>query len=219
MTLRELLKEARVDEVFKLINKKDSKNAAACDRPTLDKTKSSYAKVIAELMGLPKAKAYKMSWVVKNSVDFFDKTKYVEVCFLNHDYVEPKKGLKPWGCSKGETPPKGYYNVNEDNSNKYFAAGMTSWNKIIDTPIINEGNFSPERLASEVLWEITFYGWSNVQVKDSVKELQSRLKKGRKEIKDGDCITLPPKKKGGYKIIIAKSVIEDLKNISKKSSK
>ena len=90
MTLRQLLAFIDLDAVFLLINKKDSKNIAQCDRPTMEQTVSSYNAVVNELLGKPKARKYSMPIVVKLSEDWCDHSKYPEVCFLNPKYIAPK---------------------------------------------------------------------------------------------------------------------------------
>jgi hypothetical protein len=73
MTLREALKNVNLKEVYRLINKKDQRNAAACDRPTLENTELAYVFVIRELLGKKKTKPYKYPWYVKESRDPIDK--------------------------------------------------------------------------------------------------------------------------------------------------
>ena len=172
MTLREALQQANFDEVCKLINKKDSKNVAKCDRPTLEQTRLAYKKVICELLSKPKTRSYTMHWLVQDNTDPFDKKPYVDVCFLNPKYVEPPKGTKPWG---GKNPPVGHYNCNLNKYNRTFAAGFTPWSKIIDTPIVNEGNYSLNQLVAEILWEITFYGWTEEKVEENVNIIQEKI--------------------------------------------
>ena len=211
---------ADLDKVFVLINKKDSRNAAACDRPSMAETVNSYTHVVEELLAKPCTRPYKLTWLVQESVDPIDKIKYADVCFLNPKYVAPKKGLKPWGCTKrGQVPPKGHYNCNADEHSRTFAAGWTPWSKIIDTPIINDAKFSTEKVAAEILWEMTFYGWTEETVKSGVKVIEGKLKEAVKEIKEGKCITLPSKKKGGMKVVIPDSVSQQIIDLTNKYSK
>ena len=212
MTLREALKSANLKKVFSLINKKDSRNIAACDRPSMEQTVSSYTKVVDELLSKPRARKYSMSWVVKESIDPFDKKKYADVCFKNPKYVAPAKGLKPWGGK----PPEGYYNCNLNKHNEYFAAGMTAWSKLIDTPILNEANYSLERVVAEILWEMTFYGWTEKKVEQRTEEIGDLIKKSKKDVEEGKYIEIPPKKEGGMKIVIPKTVSKQIDDICKK---
>jgi len=213
MTFRELLKTVDLNEVYRYINKKDSKNIAACDRPSMEQTIGSYTRVVNELIQKPKARKYSMSILVRETKDFFDKHKYADVCFLNPKYIAPPKGLKPWG---GKNPPAGHYNVNNNKYSRIFAMGWTPWSKIIDTPVINDAGYSPERLLAEILWELTYYGWTEEMVNINVKEISKNVKKARKEIKAGKCIELPPKKKGGYKIVIPDSVSQQIVGVANK---
>lgn len=219
MTLREALMSVDLNEVYRLINKKDSRNIAACDRPAMEQTVSSYTHVVKELLSKPRVRPYSMNWVVKESVDFFDKKKYADVCFLNKKYVAPAKGLKPWGGVKGHKIPKGHYNCNANKHSQYFACGFTPWSKIIDTPIINEAGYPMERVVSEILWEMTFYGWTEEKTNANVKTIKSRIDEAVKEVKEGKCIELPPKKKGGFKVVIPDSVSTQIVNIANKLGK
>lgn len=219
MTLRQLLESVDLGKMFVLINKKDSKNAAKCDRPSMEQTTSSYNAVVNELLGKPKARKYSMPILVKESEDWFDKHKYADVCFLNPKYVAPKKGLKPWGGTRGKKIPKGHYNCNDNKHNKTFAMGWTPWSKLIDTPVINEAGYTDEKVLAEILWELTFYGWTEKKVDVRVKEIEGKIKEAIKEVKQGKCIELPPKKKGGYKVVIPDIVAKQLKDIAEKESK
>lgn len=219
MTLREALKAADLPKVYLLINKKDQRNIAACDRPSLAVTIASYSAVVEELLSKPKAKPYKYSWLVTKTYDPLDKIKYPDVCFLNHDYVAPKKGLKPWGGGHGRKTPKGHYNCNANKHNRTFAAGWTPWSKVIDTPIINEGKFSLEKMLAELLWELTFYGWTEKKADESRAIIEKRLDEAIKEIDRGEYIEVPPKKEGGFKVVIANSAVKDITAISNKLKK
>ena len=222
MTLRELLMSVDLNEVYRLINKEDSKNVAACDRPSIKKTVDSYTDVVNELLSKPKVCAYKMDWVVKESLDIFDKVMYADVSFLNKKYIAPAKGLKPWGGEKGKKIPRGHYNCNDNKYNQYFACGFTPWSKIIDTPVINEAGYTLERVVAEILWEMTFYGWTEKKVDVHIKDIKVKIDKAMKQVKEGKCIELPSKKKGGYNIVIpdiVSSQIIDIANKIKKKKK
>ena len=217
MTLREaivnVIADIGIDKIYKLINKKDRKSAVKCDRPTLEQTREAYDKVIVELINKPRAKAYSMHWLLKESIDPFDKKPYADVCFLNPKYVAPPKGTKPWG---GKNAPKGHYNCNLNKYNRTFAAGWTPWSKIIDTPIVNEANYPLEKVVAEILWEMTFYGWTEEKVNTNVKAITGKIKESVKEVKEGKCIEIPPSKEGGYKIVIPNSISKEISDISKK---
>jgi hypothetical protein len=191
MTLREALQKVNRMDVFRYIHKKDSKNIAKCDRPTFKQTEAAYTKVIDELLSKPKTKPYKLTWLVQESKDPFDNKPYADVCFLNPDYVEPPKGAKPWGArNKKDKVPAGHYNCNDDKYNKTFGAGFESWSKVIDTPIINEAGYPLEKLVAEMLWEITFYGWTEEKTKETVKMIEGRLKEALEDIDSGKTIPL-----------------------------
>lgn len=219
MTLRELLQSVIPAKVYRHINKKDSRNAAKCDRPTMEQTVKAYTAVIAELLQKPKSRKYHMPILVKWSEDWYDHHKYPDVCFLNPKYVAPPKGYKPWGGSRGKPAPKGHYDCNANKHNKTFAMGFTPWSRLIDTPVVNEGGFTDEQLVAEILWELTFYGWTEKKVDVRVKEIEGKIKEAMKEVKQGKCIELPPKKKGGYKVVIPEIVQKQIAEIMTKNKK
>jgi hypothetical protein len=216
MTLREILQKANLDMICIHIHAKESSSAASCDKSHLDVIRNNYSAVIKELLSLPKSKPQKMPWVVIKRKDILDKTEYADVCFLNLNYEKPKKGLKPWG---GKNPPKGYYNCNLNKHSKYFAVGYVPWTKIIDLPIINEIKWSINLIAAEILWELTFYGWTEESAKVKQNEIERRILEAKKEIKEGKYTKILPPKKGGVKIIIPDCVVKQISDISKKYNK
>ena len=208
---------ADLDEVYRLINKKDSRDCSDKDKPPLERTVKAYTKVVQELLSKPRARTDKSSWVVKESVDFFSKEKYVDVCFSNPKYVgPPKKGLKPWG---GKNPPKGHYNMNDNRYNEYFSAGWASWSKSIDLPVVNKTKYSLERVVAEILWELTWNGWTEEESTGHINTIKDSINQARKEIKQGKCVKLPPKKKGGMTVVIPDIVSQQLVDIVNKESK
>lgn len=217
MTLREALRKVDRQKVFDIIHARDSKNAAACDRPAWLQVTSSYTKVIEELLGKPKARKYSMSIVVKYNTDPFDKHRYVDVALLNPRYVAPPKGFKPWGGSKN-LPPK-HYNCNLNKHNKYFSLMGVRWSKLIDTPIVFEAKITLEKALAAFLWELTFDGWTEEKAAAHTEFVMERCKEAVKEIKEGKCVELPPKKKGKFKIVIPDCVSKQIVDIVNKEAK
>jgi hypothetical protein len=218
MTLREAIKSADLEEVYRLINEKDQGYVAECDRPTLEKTRASYAAVVEELLSKPATTPYEMSWNIREEADWYDGHKYPNVGFINHNYVAPAEGLEPWG-GDGKTPvPEGKYDCNDEKYNKYFAAGFVGWSQTIDTPIINEGNYPLNQMVAEMLWEITFYGWTEKKNEEFKSELEERLVQAKEEIERGECFEIPPSKEGGFKIVIPDCVSTDIVNAANKEA-
>lgn len=214
MTLREALMAVDLDKVYKHINKKDRGCEPKKNAPTLQQTVDAYTKVVKELLSKPRVRKHSMSILVKESEDWFDKHKYAHVCLLNHRYTPPPKGFKPWGGKKG-LPPK-HYNRNLAKYNRVFAFGWTPWSKIIDTPIVNEANYELSRQVAEILWELTFYGWTEEKNQNRGDEIKGKIKEAMKEIKEGKCVELPPKKKGGYTVVIPDCVSKQIVDIDNK---
>lgn len=215
MTLRQLLHAVDLDKVYEYINTKDCDMEPKTHVPTLDQTIAAYTPVVEELMKKPKVRRYSMDILVQETEDWFDHHKYADVCLLNRKYVAPKKGLKPWG---GKNPPAGHYNCNLSKHNRTFAIGFTPWSKIIDTPVVNKAGYDNERVFAEILWELTFYGWTEAKVEKKTTEIKGKLDQSLKEIKQGKCIELPPKKEGGFKVVIPDCVSQQIIDIANKKS-
>lgn len=213
MTLRQLIHAVDLDEVYRLIHVKDSGFEPKSEAPSLQQTVEAYTSVVCELMKKPKIKEYAMPIIVEERVDSMDNCKYFEVGFLNRKYVKPPKNSKPWG---GKNPPKGYYNCNLKKYNRVYAFGFVPWSKLIDTPVINGEKFSNERMLAEILWELTFYGWSEETVESNTEKIKTRINSAIKEIKSGKYIELPPKKAGDLKVVIPDCVSKQLLDIFNK---
>lgn len=182
MTLRQALQIVDLNTVYKFIHKKNLKNAAKCDHPKVEQVINQYSGVVTELLSLPSHKPYKYPWCIQYQKDWYDKRKYINVCLYNPTYVKPDPSLKPHGRIKKEKVPTGHYDCNADKHNKFFAVGFTSWNNIIDSEIIISIKISLEKAIAELLWELTFYGWTNKKVKENIKKLEYSLEESLKEI-------------------------------------
>jgi hypothetical protein len=213
ITLRQLIELVEANDwtnnVFKYLYEKDSSHVGS--KATFEKTKEGYSKVIAELKSKPSTRTFRFPILIRNSKDFFSKEKYIDVCFFNPRYVEPAKGLKPWG---GNKPPKGHYNINLDKHNKYFAFGYTTWSKVIDSKIIVE----PKKLKewgclAEILWELTFNGFTEKKNDEFFDFLKNRVKEVKEQVKKGKCTTLKRKTEKGFDVVIPDCVKDDVKKI------
>lgn len=153
---------------------------------SFDACMSAYQNVIIQLMMLaPNKKATMPLHIsyVNESFEGVDES-YYSVNLLNTKYEEPPKNHAPWG---GTNPPVGHYNINLSKYNKYFAVIGTPWNNLIDADVIVDSsaidtNITNEQMIAEILWEITFYGFSEKKQIDFVKMLGKQVKKVKKSI-------------------------------------
>lgn len=211
MTLRELLQRASFQEVFEYINEKD--NSYPNKKPVSVKvTVNAYMPVIKELLSKPLAKAYPKHIHVEEVID--DGEKYADVYLVNTNYVAPKPGLKPWGGSKGSKIPKGHYNCNLEKYNKRFAFGFVKWGKLIDTPIENHTSYDNNKLLAEILWELTFYGWTEANIDKTMQMITGRVNEAKKQIKSGKYKEISSPCGNGIKIIVPDCVQKQLDDIS-----
>ena len=208
-TLRVMLELCDRNEVYKFLHKKYMQDKVK-DVP-FEKTVKMYSKVIKELLSYPKVRPYKMRICVSKIVE--DKDMFYDVCLLNPKFVEPPKGTKPWG---GKNPPKGYYNINLSKYNKYYALGLPKWSTLIDTHVVNDAKLSADELLAEILWEFTFYGFTQKQIDEFSDGLKEQVKTIKKEIKEGKCTTIPRKTKEQYDIVIPDTVKKQITKLSKK---
>lgn len=214
MTFRELLTSANLNEVYLHINVKDNSYEGQEPIP-LETTVLAYSKVVKELLEKKKTKSYKYKFFVDEIKDF-DETYYIDVSLFNPHYIAPDPNLKPWGGKRGEKIPAGHYNCNLDKYNERFALGAVGWSKLIDTPVINNTQYSAETVLAEILWEITFYGWTEVKIENTWAEINKSFKKTEEDIKNGKYIEIPPLKEGGLKVVIPECVqkqIDDITNL------
>lgn len=214
MTFRELLKSADLAKTYQYINDKD--NGYVRKTPILlSRTSLAYSRVIKELLDKRKAKPFKYKILVELNEDWFDKQKYIDVSLLNPNYVEPASDLKPWGGGPGQKIPKGYYNCNAVRHNRRFAFGATKWSELIDTPIINNTDRSNEQILGELLWELTFYGWTEKTVKKTWSVIDKRLKEAKEDVKQGRYTEILPKNEGERKLIVTETFKKGFAQISK----
>ena len=184
LTIRQLIslvecREGWKDKLFKYLCDKDTRPIKLSDK--MKSTVAGYGSVIEELKSKKKVKPDEMPIVVRTAKDVFDGTKFIDVCFLNPNYVAPKKGLKPWG---GKNPPKGHYNCNAKKHNQYYGFGYSEWSKIIDTKVIREDIKIPFYVClAEILYEMTFHGFTEKEVNTFNKKLCKSLTKALKQIK------------------------------------
>ena len=199
--------------VLDYLYKKDSESMRS--KVTLKSTTRAYVPVIDELLSIPPAKPYRMPIMVKWAIDDFEKQpiKYVDVSLLNTKYKAPAEGLQPWGCRKGKKPPKGHYDVNAEKHNQYFAFGFSSWSDVIDTPVMDDTGLSEPEIVAEILWELTFYGWTQKDVEKEIDEIKDSMDQALKEIKEGKCVKLPKKSEKGFDVVIPESVLKQIKEL------
>jgi len=230
ITLRQLISQTLESNEFDLmvdyLFERDSKTILREDDNLLtrEETSISYTKVVDELMMLDVSTPYHfpifISWVNEDDYNLPGEPKtgekYVDVGMINLNFVAPDPSLNPWGCDKEETPPEGYYNVNDEKHNKYFGFGLSPWSEIIDTEIICEiPELKDYEVLAEILWELTFYGWTQKKQEEFRQELDVRLEESRKEIDAGECITLPKKDGDKFSVVIPDCV---QKQFSKKKT-
>jgi len=192
-------------------------NSITPENPLLrEDTESSYLCVIEELMSLPNSEPKHLPFFVSWREDKYEESeevsqKFVDVCLINLQYIEPPKNLEPWGCVGDEEAPEGHYNLNEEKYNKYFGYGLTPWNELIDTEIINEiEELKDYEILAEILCELTFYGWTQQKQEEFSDMLEERMDQVKEEIKDGKCTVLKRENENQFDVVIPDCVKKDI---------
>jgi hypothetical protein len=192
-TFRQLLSSSNRESIFNYLVEKDSTYACEADRPTHEVVSRNYTHVIEELLDIENSESIDTPLYVDKKTDCFDpKIVYVDVTLKNLNYVAPSEGLKAWGCENGGDPPEGYYDCNADKHQEFFAISFVEWNKLIDTEVIlgdNVKDMPIDSIVAEILWELTFYGWTQKQQKEEDARLKEILDERVKNISDDDFIT------------------------------
>lgn len=185
-TLRELFVKCDLMKVYTLLHSKhiDSNPDSSKANYSLNGCIDAYKNVIIQMMLKPVKKAQMPLHVSYENDSFGDENgmMYYHVCFLNPKYEAPPKGAKPWG---GSNHPDGYYNVNLKKYNQYFAVVGNDWTQLVNADVVvaeSATNAANEVLVAEILWEITFYGFSEKKADQFFKNLNKSLKKEKKSI-------------------------------------
>jgi len=94
---------------------------------------------------------------------------YIHVSLINKKFVkEIPLGLKTWGGNDSDEHdcPEGYCNINWLGYHQYLGFGR-DWDGFIDGEIVvheNASDLTELETLTEILWEITFYGFSRKSV-------------------------------------------------------
>jgi hypothetical protein len=91
----------------------------------------------------------------------------------------------------GENAPEGHYNCNDDKYSEVFSYSFTPWSLIIDTPIDNQSGLSDNHALAEILWELTFFGWTEESRQKKADELGNELQDRMREIDSGEITEGP----------------------------
>ena len=75
-----------------------------------------------------------------------------------------------------------YHNIEEDET---YAIDLTAWSELIDCEVKKLADISDIECVGHILWEITFYGFSEDKVKavkDEMDELRRRIDSGEEKL-------------------------------------
>lgn len=178
-TLRELIVSCNLMEVYNLLHERHLSSALPTEKQneSLDNCVAAYKSVIVQMMMKPVKKACMPLYV---SYVEEDEDKYYHVCVYNTKYQTPPKGKKPW---HGVNHSEKYYNANLIKYHKFFGLTGNDWSSLVNADVIVDKsaiNISNEKLIAEILWETTFYGFSEKETDKFVKNLKKIMDNEKK---------------------------------------
>lgn len=183
-TLRELIVSCNLNEVYTRLNDKHNVLSTQGGKSySLIACTQAYREVIVQMMMKPIRKV-STSIHVSYAEDSFGENRdmYYHVSLLNLKYQEPPSGTLPW---HGSNPPEGYYNANLQKYNQFFALLGSDWTSLINSNVVvdqSADNANNEVLLAEILWEISFFGFTEKKTNQFIKNLEKSVKKVKKSV-------------------------------------
>ena len=185
-TLRELFINCNLTEVYTRLNYRHSSSEeiqSKKQKRSFSDCASAYKNVIIQMMLKPIKKASMPLYVSYEKDSFGENTDmYYSVCYYNNKYQTPPNGKKPWHGAKHSEE---YYNANLNKYNKLFGIIGNDWSSLVNADVIVDKsaiNASNEELVTEILWEITFYSFSEKESDKFVNNLNKRIKSVKKSV-------------------------------------
>lgn len=191
MTLRELITSTNISNVVKACAERQTNDAFVYRKDKTQTRKEYYQRHIAgyqqmvdALQKLPKSSA-KYPIRIYTYSDAEPGHTYTAVDLINPDYVAPAPNLKPYGLNKkGQKLPAGHYDGNDEKHIQYFGVGyVTKWKCLIDSEIVNQTALNNEQALAEILWELSWYGFTEQAQTQFRKKINAKLKTALKKVK------------------------------------
>lgn len=175
-TVRRLLLEADLEKVLSILDGLHGNSD----------NKEGYRKVYRTLLAKPPTPP---GYPIVFEKGFFSESSedgpYVDIHFWNPHYEAPPKDLEPhYG---GGPLPAGHYDAEQDKYQQTFSMSFCSWSQIIDASLWakDESVFQIvpflEEAAAQILWEITFYSFSEEKGQQFFEKLREEILEYRKE--------------------------------------
>jgi hypothetical protein len=175
-TLRDLLQQCDELDVIDALIAKDPKTTGDGE---------GYRDVMATLLAIPPTPpVHPIRLSVYQENDDQTHGEYVDVALLNQHYVPPPTDLQPeWG-RRGQPPSAGHYDAEAHVYQPVFGIGLTPWPEIIDSTLYaDSADFADlsrlcptlAHVLAEILWEITFYGYSDAKRQEVVDSLKAAM--------------------------------------------
>ena len=162
MNLKELIESCDWEKTYLYIHL----HAAARAEPSeLESVRLAYGKTINEFLSITPTLPYHFEIVVKNVLDW-----YYTYLIENSQEIKTTESSCHF-LSDGKTLDKSkyeYIDVSFSPIDKSCegTGDLCPWSEMLSMPIVNELNLSNEALLGEILWEITFHGFSEKKTKE-----------------------------------------------------
>jgi hypothetical protein len=169
MNLKELIESCDWEKTYLYIHLKDASNAVPS---VIEDVVRCYSGVINELLSNKPTLPYHFKIAVKTELDW-----YYTYILENPDEIKLATNTIKF-LSDGKTLDKSKYEY-MDVSFVSIEPGvevcgcLSPWSEMLSMPIVNELNLSNEALLGEILWELTFYGFSEKKTKDFWDTIQT----------------------------------------------
>ena len=162
MTLKTLIESCDWERVYLYIHLKNVEHEEPSE---LNEVSRIYGETIRELLSNIPTLPYHFKIHVKTELDWY-------YTHLIENPSEVKVGGDFHFLPDNKTLDKSKYEYIDvsflpvDKSCEESCGSLSPWSEMLSMPIINELNLPNESLLGEILWEITFYGFSEKRVKD-----------------------------------------------------
>lgn len=169
MKLVDLIKSSDLEKVYLYISKIDNDIVTDLD---LNDVRRSYGKAVEEMLSNKVIHTTDVI-IVKKQLDWY-------YDYLMEHPAEARK-YKDTKYNPDGSLDKEHYTYIDVNlrtdSNEEFGIGSQSWAELISMEIENKTNLQNEELLGEILWEITFHGFSESKVMKFWENLSSEVDK------------------------------------------
>lgn len=166
MKLIDLIKSVDLEKVYLYISKMDEDGTES----DIKDVRRCYGKTVEEMLSNTTVATTDVI-LVKNAVDW-----YYDYLIENPEETKKTTDVKYLPDGTLDKNHYTYININlKDSSGEETGIGNQPWAELISMEIENTVGLSNEALLGEILWEITFHGFSEIKVKNFWEDLSRNV--------------------------------------------